>query len=185
MLTGQISSQALQVVQAQTSSAVIRSSTEPASTVISSSTVTGGGTFGDPVAAITSPTLRTISRGSSGLPVLLAGQTEVQRPQIVQASVSMSCFQVKSSIFDAPKESSSVSMRLGSGFMAPLGRGRSRRYMFMGDVNMWRSLVVGSRIRNARNPAKCRPQTARCTRERVVADQWSNGAESGQPTIDR
>src|SRR5581483_5661770 len=43
ILTGQISSQALQVVQAQTSSAVIRSSTEPADTVISSSTVAGGG----------------------------------------------------------------------------------------------------------------------------------------------
>ena len=184
MLTGQISSQALQVVQAHTSSAVIRSSTEPASTLISGSTVTGGATFGEAVAAITSPTLRTISRGSSGLPVLLAGQTEVQRPQMVQASVSISCFQVKSSIFDAPKESSSVSIRLGSGFMAPLGRGRSRRYMFIGDVNMWRSLVVGSRIRNVRKPAKCRPHTARCTRDRVEADQWSKPADRGQPMID-
>src|SRR5688500_9241545 len=95
MLTGQISSQALQVVQAQTSSAVIRSRTVPADRVISSSTVTGGGTLGLAVAAMTSPTLRTISRGSRGLPVLLAGQTEVHRPQIVQASVSMSCYQVK------------------------------------------------------------------------------------------
>src|SRR5437764_1260198 len=184
MLTGQISSQALQVVQAQTSSAVIRSSTEPAEIVISSSTVTGGGTLGSAVAAMTSPTLRTISLGSSGLPVLLAGHTEVQRPQIVQASVSMSCFQVKSSIFDAPNESSSVSMRLGSGFMAPFGRGRSRRYMFIGDVNMWRSLVVGRRTRKVRKPAKCTPQTARCTRDSVVADQASNTAESGQPTRD-
>src|SRR4051812_27240780 len=101
MLTGQISSQALQVVQAQTSSAVIRSRTAPADTVISESRVTGGGTLGLAVAAMTSPILRTISRGSSGLPVLLAGHTDVQRPQIVQASVSMSCFQVKSSIVDA------------------------------------------------------------------------------------
>ena len=99
MLTGQISSQARHVVHDQTSSAVIRSSTELAPTEISASTVTSGGTFGLAVAAITSPTLRTISRGSSGLPVRLAGHTEVQRPQIVQASVSMSCFQVKSSTF--------------------------------------------------------------------------------------
>src|SRR5258705_5560854 len=103
MLTGQISSQALQVVQAHTSSAVIRSRTEPAEMVISPSTVTGGGTVGLPVAAITSPILRTISRGSRGLPGLFAGHTEVQRPQMVHASVSMSCFQVKSSILDAPK----------------------------------------------------------------------------------
>src|SRR6266850_5961197 len=184
MLTGQISSQALHVVQAQTSSAVIRSRTEPAEMVISESTVTGGATLGLAVAAITSPILRTISRGSSGLPVLLAGHTEVQRPQMVQASVSMSCFQVKSSMVDAPKESSSVSIRLGSGFMAPLGRGRWRRYMFMGEVNMWRSLVVGSSTRKVRKPAKCRPHTARCTRDRAVADSPSNSDDRGHPTID-
>src|ERR1044072_9124474 len=184
MLTGQISSQALQVVQAQTSSALIRSSTDPASTLISASTVIGGGTFGDAVAAITAPTLRTISRGSSGLPVLLAGHTDVQRPQMVQASVSISCFQVKSSIFDAPKDSSSVSIRLGSGFMAPLGRARSRRYMFIGDVNMWRSFVVGRSTRKVRKPAKCSPHTARWARDRAVADQPSTAAEIGQPTID-
>ena len=136
------------------------------------------------MAAITSPTLRTISRGSSGLPVWLAGHTDVQRPQMVQASVSMSCFQVKSSIFDAPKESSSVSIRLGSGFMAPLGRARSRRYMFIGDVNMWRSLVVGSSTRKVRKPAKCSPHTTRWARDRAVADHPSTAAEMGQPTID-
>ena len=72
--------------------------------------------------AITSPVLSTISRGSSGLPVAWAGHTLVQRPHIVQASVSSSCFQVKSSTTEAPKVSSSVSMRFGIGFIAPLGR---------------------------------------------------------------
>ena len=57
--------------------------------------------------------------------------------------MSSSCFQVKSSMVEAPKLSSSVSVRLGSGFMAPLGRSRSCRYMFSGEVNMWRSLVAG------------------------------------------
>ena len=88
MLTGQISSHALQLVQAHTSSAVMRSKTESDSTLISSMTPRGGDTAGVPVRLMTSPVLSTISRGSSGLPVAWAGQTEVQRPHIVQASVS-------------------------------------------------------------------------------------------------
>ena len=185
MLTGQISSQALHVVHAHTSSGVIRSSTELVDTVISPSTPTGVRTFGSPEAAITSPILRTISRGSSGLPVWLAGHTDVQRPQMVQASVSISCFQVKSSMVLAPKLSSSVSIRLGSGFIAPFGRSRARKYMFIGDVNMCRSLVVGSRARKARKPAKCTPHSVRWTAESVPWDQPSTAAEIGQPTIDQ
>src|SRR6476620_12774286 len=142
MLTGQISSQALQEVQAQISSGVIRSNSEFDEIVISESRSIGGDTFGEPDAAMTSPVLSTISRGSSGLPVAWAGQTLVHRPHIVQASVSRSCFQVKSSTVDAPKLSSSVSMRFGMGFIAPLGRSRSRRYMLSGDVNMWRIMVI-------------------------------------------
>ena len=79
------------------------------------------------VAAITSPTFSTISRGSSGLPVAWAGHTLVQRPHIVHASVSSSCFQVMSSTTLAPKDSSDVSARLGIGFMAPFGRALSLR----------------------------------------------------------
>ena len=150
MLTGQISSQALHVVQAHTSSAVIRSNTESAPMVMSGTTPIGGETGGDPVAAMTSPVFRTISRGSSGLPVAWAGQTLVQRPHIVHASVSRSCFQVKSSIVEAPKLSSSVSIRFGMAFIAPLGRSRSRRHMFSGDVNMWRSIVTGRIERKTR-----------------------------------
>ena len=119
MFTGQFSSQALQVVQAQISSGVIRSNSELAPMVISATVPMGGETTGVPVAAITSPVLRTISRGSSGLPVAWAGQTAVHRPHIVQLSVSSSCFQVKSSTVAAPKVSSSVSMRLGMGRMRP------------------------------------------------------------------
>jgi hypothetical protein len=88
------------------------------------------------VAAITSPVFSTISRGSSGLPVAWAGHTLVQRPHIVQASVSSSCFQVKSSTTEAPNVSSEVSVRFGIAFIAPFGRSRSRRYMFSGDVKM-------------------------------------------------
>ena len=101
MFTGQISSHALHVVHAHSSSDVIRSNIESAVTVMSRSTPTGGDTCGSPVNAITSPTFNTISRGSSGLPVACAGHTDVQRPQIVHASVSNSCFQVKSSTVDA------------------------------------------------------------------------------------
>ena len=143
MFTGQISSHALHDVQAHTSSEVMRSKRLLADTVISGSTPIGGDTGGVPVRAMTSPVLSTISRGSSGLPVAWAGHTDVHRPHIVQASVSSSCFQVKSSTVEAPKLSSSVSMRFGIGRMAPLGRSRSRRYMFSGDVKMCRSIVTG------------------------------------------
>ena len=143
MFTGQISSHALHEVQAHTSSGVMRSKRLSAMTVISGSTPIGGDTGGVPVRAMTSPVLSTISRGSSGLPVAWAGHTDVQRPHIVQASVSSSCFHVKSSTVEAPKLSSSVSIRFGIGFMAPFGRSRSRRYMFSGDVNMCRSIVTG------------------------------------------
>ena len=122
MLTGQISSHALQLVHAQISSDVIRSNSELAPIVISGSVPSGGDTTGLPVAAITSPVLSTISRGSSGLPVAWAGHTLVQRPHIVQASVSSSCFHVKSSTTEAPNVSSSVSARFGIGFIAPFGR---------------------------------------------------------------
>ena len=151
MFTGQISSQALQVVQAHTSSVLMRSNSELAVTVISGTVLSGGDTLGEPVAAMTSPLLSTISRGSRGLPVAWAGHTEVQRPHMVQASRSSSCFQVKSSMVEAPKLSSSVSMRLPIGFMAPLGRSRSRSHMFSGEVNMWRSIVTGRMARNTTN----------------------------------
>src|ERR1700736_4631395 len=108
MLTGHTSSHALQDVQAQISSGVIRSNRDDDAMVISGTVPIGGDTTGLPDAAITSPTLRTISRGSRGLPVAWAGQRLVQRPHMVQASVSRSCFHVKSSTTEAPKLSSSV-----------------------------------------------------------------------------
>ncbi|CAB4821728.1 unannotated protein [freshwater metagenome] len=156
MLTGQFSSQALQVVHAQTSSAVMRSNSELAVITICGSSPIGGETTGDPEAAITAPDLSTISRGSSGLPVACAGQTEVQRPHMVQASVSRSCFQVKSSTTEAPNVSSSVSIRFGIGFIAPFGRSLTDRYMLSGEVKMWRSIVVGRITRNAINVNTCR-----------------------------
>ena len=164
MLTGQISSHALHEVHAQISSAVMRSKTLSALMVMSGSSPTTGDTvvpFG-PVAAITAPTLSTISRGSSGLPVACAGQTLVHRPQMVQASVSSSCFQVKSSTVAAPKLSRSVSIRLGMGFMAPLGRSRGLRYMLSGEVSMWRSLVIGSTMRKRPKLRTCTTHNAWC-----------------------
>ena len=103
MFTGQISSHALHDVHAHSSSDVTRSKTESAPMVMSRSVPTGGDTDGSPVAAITSPTFSTISRGRAACRWSCAGHTEVQRPQTVHASVSKSCFQVKSSTVDAPK----------------------------------------------------------------------------------
>src|SRR3954453_16001989 len=88
MLTGQISSQALQLVHAQISSGVIRSNNEFEEIVISRSTPSGGLTLPcTAVAAITSPVFNTISRGSSGLPVDCAGQTLVHGTNHVPAPV--------------------------------------------------------------------------------------------------
>src|SRR5436190_19576275 len=118
MLTGQMSSHALHEVHAHISSEEMRSNTLLVDTVSSASCPTTGVTEPDGcVAAITWPTLSTISRGSSALPVACAGHTDVQRPHTVQASVSSSCFQVKSSITLAPKDSSDVVSKLGSGFI--------------------------------------------------------------------
>src|SRR3954470_17585354 len=162
MFTGQISSHALHDVHAHTSSGVMRSNSESELTVISGTTPSGGDTTGVPDMAMTSPVFSTISRGSSGLPVACAGHTDVQRPHTVQASVSSSCFHVKSSITLAPKDSRLVSVKFGSGFIAPLGRSRSDRYMFTGDVNMWRSFVVGISTRNATNAVACSIQNVWC-----------------------
>ena len=153
MFTGQISSQALHDVHDQISSAVMRSNTELTLTVISLSTPMGGETRPPgawaAVAAMTSPLFSTISRGSSGLPVALAGHTLVQRPHMVHESRSSSCFHVKLSTVFTPNDSSDVSARFGMARIAPFGRSRSRRYMLSGDVKMWRSIVMGSRARNA------------------------------------
>src|SRR5437868_13941432 len=185
MFTGQISSHALHDVHAQISSAEMRSNTELAEMVSSASCpMTGDTGPAGRVAAMTLPTLVTISRGSSGFPVAWAGHTEVHRPQIVQASVSSSCFHVKSSIAAAPKLSSSVSIMLGSGFIAPLGRSRSRRYMFNGDVSMWRALVIGTSTRKVTNPRKCAVHSAWWVVDSAECDTPSNAAESGYPTID-
>ncbi len=157
MSAGQISSHALQVVHAHSSSGVILSNTLSDVTVSSPSTPTVGEIGGVAVAAATAPSLRTISRGSSGLPVVFAGHTDVQRPQIVHASVSRSCFHVKSAMTAAPTVSMSVaSMRFGISRMAPFGRSRGERARFTGVVIMCRNFVTGRITRNPTNAAKWR-----------------------------
>ncbi len=98
---------------------------------------------------------------------------------MVHASVSKSCFQVKSSMVAAPKVSRSVSIRFGMGFIAPLGRSLSFRYMFIGDVIMCLSFVVGRMIRNATNAAKWSPHTQVWASCRLPAEDPSNSADSG------
>ena len=115
------------------------------------------------VAAITSPIFSTISRGSSGLPVACAGHTLVQRPHIVQASVSSSCFHVKSSTTDAPNDLQrrlgEVRHRLHRALRAARG---PCRYMFSGDVNMWRSIVIGRIARKTMNATTCATHAIWC-----------------------
>ena len=68
--------------------------------------------------------------------------------------------------------------------IAPLGRSRSARYMFIGDVIMWRSFVVGRITRNATNAAAWTIHIVRCRSESVPCDQRDQSAESPQPTKD-
>jgi len=131
------------------------------------------------VAAITCPTFKTISLGSSDLPVACAGQTSVQRPHTVHASVSKSCFQVKCSMFPAPNVSRSVDVRSGNGFMAPLGRSRSAKYRFSGEVTAWRNLVTGKAMRNATNVRACNTHSQRCVPMSASAPSSLNAADIG------
>ena len=103
----------------------------------------------------------------------------MHRPHIVQASVSSSCFHVKSSTALAPNVSSSVSVRFGIARIAPFGRSRSRRYMLSGDVNMWRSIVIGKIRRNVRNAATCTLHSASCHVSNVDGAHESMRADSG------
>src|SRR2546430_4928663 len=137
MLTGQISSHALHDVQAHTSSGDIRSKTALADTVSSGSCPTTGemGPAGRD-SDMTWPTFSTISRGSSGLPVPCAGHTLVQRPHTVQASVSSNCVQAKSSMAQEPNDSSPVSEKFVSGFIAPTGYSPYLRAFLGRDVRM-------------------------------------------------
>ena len=103
----------------------------------------------------------------------------MQRPHIVQASVSSSCFHVKSSTTEAPNVSSDVSVRLGIGFIAPFGRSLSFRYMFSGDVNMWRSIVIGRIARNTTKPTTWVIHIAWCQLVSVLSLQAVTVCASG------
>ena len=80
---------------------------------------------------------------------------------------------MKSSTVAAPNVSSSVSIRFGMGFIAPLGRPLSFRYMFIGDEIMCRNFVVGRITRNAMNAMTCTPHIHWCTFCSVSTDHVS------------
>ena len=151
IFTGQISSQALQEVQAQSSSEVILSKTLSEFTRKGPGVETVAGTAGWPDSDITCPTFNIISLGSKDLPVWFAGHTDVHLPQTVHASRSINCFQVKWSIISVPTLSiSSASKRLPINFIAPLGLSFGDINIFIGDVNMCLSLDNGIAIRNTK-----------------------------------
>ena len=93
--------------------------------------------------------------------------------------MSSSCFHVKSSTTDAPKLSSDVSVRFGIAFIAPLGRCLSFRYMFSGDVNMWRSIVIGRMARNATKPSTWASHQTWCHVSSVLVLAPSNNCDNG------
>ena len=118
---------------------------------------TVAGTAGCPDSDITCPTFKIISLGSKDLPVWFAGQTEVQRPQTVQASKSINCFQVKWSTISAPTVSmSSASSKLPINFIAPFGLSFGDINMLIGEVNMCLNFDSGIAIRKTKKDKTCR-----------------------------
>src|SRR6056297_361805 len=80
------------------------------------------------------------SRGERLRPELLAGQTEVQRPHLVQASWSSLSFQEKSSMEFAPVSASRSAGMPGRRFPAF----SSRVTTFANDEIMWNGLAYGT-----------------------------------------
>ena len=91
--------------------------------------------------------------------------------------MSGTSIQVKSDTTEAPKLSSSVSIRFGIGFIAPLGRSFSDRYMLSGEVKMWRSIVVGRITRKATKLKMCAIHMA--WYQPVIVSRFSTRPESG------
>ena len=73
---------------------------------------------------------------------------------------------------------------LGSGFIAPLGRSRSRRYMFSGEVTMCRALVIGTSTRKITKARKCTDHTIWWVVEMAPWEAPSKAADRGQPMND-
>ncbi len=86
------------------------------------------------------------SRGSSGRPEAFAGQTDEHRPHFVQASWSSSCFQLKSSISEAPISSGEASSGTRGSRTPAFG---SRATTFANDVSMCSGFANGIAAMNA------------------------------------
>jgi hypothetical protein len=121
MLTGQISSQALQLVQAQTSSAVMRSNSEFAEMVISASVPSGGvtrpGVPGGHDLAGLEHDLARVERLAGGVRRAHAGAAAAHGAGVGVEQL------LPGEVLDheAPKLSSSVSVRFGIGAWRPSG----------------------------------------------------------------
>ena len=192
MLTGQISSQALQDVQAHSSSAVMRSNTQLAPTVMSASTPIGGVVTGRAGAG---HDLADLEHDLPGVERLAGGVGGAHRRAAAAHGAGVGVEQLlPGEVLDGggAEVLELGVIRLGSGFIAPLGRSRSRRYMFSGEVNMWRSIVVGRITRNATklttwaiHSAWCQParwvESVDEPRQRV-ADERPAARTSGRPT---
>ena len=114
------------------------------------------GTGGSPYSDITCPTFKIISLGSSDFPVWFAGHTEVHLPQTVQASKSISCFQVKWSIISVPTLSmSSASNKFPISLIAPLCLSLGDMNILIGEVKICLNLDKGIAIRKTKKETTC------------------------------
>ena len=158
MLTGQISSQALHEVQDHSSSEVMRSNRLSAETVMSGSTADWGryctvGAGGRHDLAGLEHDLAWVERLAGGM-----GRTDRGAAATHGARVGVEQL-LPGEVGDRrwPRRSSPAPFPsgLGMAFMAPFGRSLSFRYMFSGDVNMCRIIVIGRMMRRRqRNSAR-------------------------------
>ena len=145
MFTGQISSHALHDVHAHSSSAVMRSNIESAPIVMSRSTPTGGDTCGSPVAR---HHLADLQHDLAGIERLAGGVRRAHRGAAAADRARVGVEELlPGELLDRRRAERlelglhEVRHRLHRALGPPV---RSRRYMFIGDVIMCRSFVVGS-----------------------------------------
>ena len=152
MLTGQISSQALQVVHDHSSSAVMRSKTELADTVISASTPMGGDTTGVPGRR---HHLAGLEHDLAGVERLARGVGRAHRGAAAahRAGVGVEQLLPGEVLDDRGAEGLELGLHEVRHRAAsrPSGGSGPCRYMFSGDVNMCRSIVIGRMTRKAKN----------------------------------
>ncbi len=165
IIAGHSRSHAPQVVQDQISSG--ESCPSPVPTISGSSAPSA---FGRRARAMSRRSF-TIFLGESGLPVMFAGQTSVQRPHSTQLVTSRRCGPMNWSIVRTPKRSASSMFTMGRG-VAPAGMSRARKTL----AETVKTCPIATAPKSPRNQS----EIARCPHHRT---KWMVAAVFASPGI--